>query len=111
MICIGKFTKRHNSVQRVNGATVLVLCTLSDYFFIFQPSFVHVSQTTSELQTRTVGSTLGWSQFAMGHNSIKTVDGVNLISTNCLIMLFICTKFLENISECFTVIEQIRFAY
>ena len=47
----------------------------------------------------------------MGHNSIKTVDGVNLISTNCLIMLFICTKFLENISECFTVIEQIRFAY
>ena len=35
-----------------------------------------VSQKVSELQTQTVGLTLGWSQFTKGHNSVKTVDGV-----------------------------------
>ena len=35
-----------------------------------------VSQRVSELQTKTVGLTLGWSQFMKGHNSVKTVDGV-----------------------------------
>ena len=35
-----------------------------------------ISQRVSELQTQTVGSTLGWSKFTKGHNSIKTVDGV-----------------------------------
>ena len=33
------------------------------------------SQRVPELQTQTVGSTLGWSQFKMGHNSVVTVDG------------------------------------
>ena len=37
-----------------------------------------VSQKVSELQTHTVGSTLGWSQFMKGHNSIKTVVGVTV---------------------------------
>ena len=32
-----------------------------------------VSQRASELQTQTVGSTLGWSQFTKGRNSRKTV--------------------------------------
>ena len=35
-----------------------------------------VSQRVSELQTQTVGSTLGWRQFTKGHNSVKTVDRV-----------------------------------
>ena len=35
-----------------------------------------ISQRVSELQTQTVGSTLGWSQFTKGHNSKKIVDGV-----------------------------------
>ena len=40
-----------------------------------------VSQRISELQTQTVGSTLGWSQFRKGHNSIKkTVDGVMVLN-------------------------------
>ena len=34
----------------------------------------------SELDTQTVGSMLGWSQFTMGHNSIKTVDGVMVLN-------------------------------
>ena len=33
-----------------------------------------VSQRLSELQTQTVGSTLGWLQFTKGHNAVKTVD-------------------------------------
>ena len=33
-----------------------------------------ISQRVSELQTQTVGLTLGWSKFTKGHNSVKTVD-------------------------------------
>ena len=35
-----------------------------------------VSQRVSELQTQTVGSTLGWQQFTKRHKSVKTVDRV-----------------------------------
>ena len=38
-----------------------------------------VSQRVSELQTQTVGSTLGLLQFTKGHNSVKTVDGVMVL--------------------------------
>ena len=33
---------------------------------------MEVSQRVSELQTQTEGSTLGWSQFTKGHNTVKT---------------------------------------
>ena len=39
-----------------------------------------VSQRVSELETRTVGLTLGWSQFTKGHNSVKTVNGVMVLN-------------------------------
>ena len=39
-----------------------------------------VSQNVSELETQTVRSTLGWSQFTKGHNSIKTVNGVMVLN-------------------------------
>ena len=67
-----KFTKGHNSITNEGGVTVLVLCTLQ--------SFVKVSQTVSELETQTVGSTLGWSQFTKRHNSVKTVHGVTVLN-------------------------------
>ena len=38
-----------------------------------------VSLRVSELQTQTIGSMLGWSQFKKGHNSVKTVDGVTVV--------------------------------
>ena len=38
-----------------------------------------VCQRVSELQTQTVGSKLGWSQFTKEHNSVKTVDGVMVL--------------------------------
>ena len=39
-----------------------------------------LSQRVSELETQTAGSTLGWSQFTKGHNSLKTVDGVMVLN-------------------------------
>ena len=39
-----------------------------------------VSQRVSELETQTVGSMLGWSQFTKGHNSVKTVNGVMVLN-------------------------------
>ena len=39
-----------------------------------------ISRRVSELQTQTVGSTLGRSQFTKGHNSIKTVYEVMVLN-------------------------------
>ena len=73
---------------------------------------MQVSQGISELQTQTVGSTLGWSQFTKGHNSVKMLmELLYLISTHRLMMFYMCIKFQENISKDFTVIEQTSFAY
>ena len=63
-------------------------------------------------EIRTVESTLGWSQFTQGHNSVKTVNVVmvlNLCTSSDV--LYICTKFQENISKAFRVIERMRFVY
>ena len=56
---------------------------------------------------------LGWSQFTKGHNSVKTVDAfmVLMVSVQRLMMLNICTKFQENISNGFRFIERMRFVY
>ena len=50
-VCIMKFSKGLNSVNSFGGVMVLVLSTLSDWCFIFVPSFVEVSHRVSELQT------------------------------------------------------------
>ena len=47
---------------------------------MFEPSFEKVSQRVSALETQTVGSTLGWSQFTKGHNSVKPVKGVMVLN-------------------------------
>ena len=63
-----------------------------------------VSQRVLELQTQTVGSMLGWSKLTKGHNSLKTVVGVMVLNLNThLMVLYICTKFQENISKGFTI--------
>ena len=71
-----------------------------------------VSQWVSESETQTAGSTLGWSQFTKGHNSIKTVNVVSVLNLcTASDMLYICTKFQENISKAFRVIERMGFVY
>ena len=39
-----------------------------------------VSQRVSEFETQTVGSTLGWSQFTKGNNSVKTVNVATVLN-------------------------------
>ena len=67
-----------------------------------------VSQGVLELQTQTVGSTLGKSQFTKGHNAIKTADGVTIFNlyTTSVDALYLY-QVSRNISQGFTVIEQI----
>ena len=59
-----------------------------------------VSQRVSELQTQIVGSTLGWSQFTKGHNSVKTVTGVMVLnlctsSADALYLYQVSRKYLK----------------
>ena len=73
---------------------------------------MQVSQRISELQTRTIGRTLGWLQFTKGHNSVKTVDGVIVLNlhasfNDALYLYHVLRKYLKG----FPVIEKIRFAY
>ena len=50
-------------------------------------------------------------KFAKGFDSVKSVDGVIVLFSACsLMMLYICTKFYENILNGNKVIEQTRFA-
>ena len=69
---------------------------------IFGPSFLKVSQRVLELQTPTVGSTLGWSQFTNRHNSINAVDRVTILN------LFTTSDDVLYLYQVF--IELIRFA-
>ena len=59
---------------------VLDLSTLSDSVLYFhQVCQIKVSQRVSDLETQTVGSTLGLSQVTKGHNFVKTVNGFKVI--------------------------------
>ena len=68
-----------------------------------------VSQRVSESETQTVGSTLGWSQFTKGHNSVKTVNVVRVLNlcTSALYLYQVSRK----ISKAFRAIERMRFVY
>ena len=77
---------------------VLVLCTSPDN--AFEPSFDKVSQMVSDLDTQTVGLTLEWLQFTMGHNSVKTVNGVMVLnlcisSNDALYLYHVSRKYLK----------------
>ena len=61
----------------------------------------------SELLTGTERLILGWSQFSKGHNYLKNCRLTYCTSALHMMMLNICTKFHENISKSFRVIEQI----
>ena len=47
-------------------------------------------------------------KYTKGHNSVKNVGGVTILA-HCLVLLYICTKFHENISKGFRVIERTQF--
>ena len=43
-----------------------------------------VSQRVSVLHTPIIGSTLGWSEFTKGYNSVKSVDRVMVLNVSTL---------------------------
>ena len=48
-------------------------------------------------------------KISKGHKSVKNVDGVTIFfSAHCLMMIYICTKFHENIPNGIKIIERIR---
>ena len=64
------------------------------------------------LSLRNSRLTLGWSQFTKGHNSVKTVNVVRVLNLcTSSDVLHICTKFQENISKAFRVIQRMGFVY
>ena len=72
-----------------------------------------VFQRVSELESQTIGPTLGWSIFTKGPNSLKTVDGVMVLhlctsSDDALYLYKVSRKY---ISKGFRVTERMRFAY
>ena len=79
----------------------LNLCTLPDNASCLgQILREKKSQRVSELETQTVGSMLGCSQFTKGHNSIKTVNGVIVLnlctsSDDALYLYQVSRKYLE----------------
>ena len=97
--------KGNNLVKTVHRITVLVLCISCNH----GPHLYHVwqkYQAMSEL----------WSQNAFdiishkGHNSLNIIHGVKvLFSAHHLIMVYICTKFRENILNGFRVSEHTQF--
>ena len=42
--------------------------------------FQKLYKRVSEMQTQTLKSKLGWSEFTKGHNSFKTLDGVMILN-------------------------------
>ena len=59
-----------------------------------------VSQRVSELETQTVGLTLGWLSYTKGDNSVKTVNGVMILilctsSDNALYLYQVSSKCLK----------------
>ena len=74
---------------------VLDLCSSSsDALYLYQIWLKYLKMFQSYR-----ADTISMSKFSKGHNSVKNVGG-NMVLVLCtLIMLYICTKFLENISK------------
>ena len=95
MISILKFTKGHNSIKNVDRVMVLDLCSSSgDALYLYQIWLEYLEGFQSYR-----ADTVSISKFSKGQNSVKNVGG-NMVLVLCtLIMLYICTKFHENISK------------
>ena len=60
-----------NSIRNVDGVTVLVLCTSPDNALYFSKVLLKYLKGSLSYRLKLKGSTLGWLQFTMGHNSVK----------------------------------------
>ena len=99
MISILKITKGNNSAKKVGGVNVVNLCTLSGHaLYLCQVSYQSYRADMISIQ-----------KITKGNNSAKNVR--LLISACLLVMLYICAKFHEIISNGIKVIEWTQFLY
>ena len=104
-ISIRKITKGNNSAKNAGGATVVKLCTSSGHALYF---YQVVWNYLKRYQSSRV-DTISILKITKGNNSAKNAGGVPVfISALRLVMLYMCAKFREIISN---VIEQTRFLY
>ena len=107
-ISILKITKGNNSAKNIGGVTVVYLFTSSGHALYFYLVLWHYLKRYQSYRADTISIL----KITKGNNSAKNVGGVTvLISARRLVMLYICAKFHEIISNGIKVIERTRFLY
>ena len=112
----------HYSVDLVHGVTVIVLCISSDHgLYLYQVSrkyfewFQSNGADTISILINTKGHNGADTNSILintkGHNSVKQIHAELQISADGLIMVYICTKFHENILNDFRVMERKQFQF
>ena len=104
-ISILKITKGNNSAKNVGGVTVVDLCTSPGHALYFDQVLWNYLERYQSYRADTISIP----KISKGNNSAKNVGGVTvLISARRLIMLYICTKFHEIISNGIKVMDRTR---
>ena len=104
-ISILKITKGNNSAKNVGGVTVVNLCTSSGHVLYFYQVLWNYLERYQSYRADTISIL----KISKGNNSAKNVGGVTvLISARRLIMVYICTKFREIISNGIKVMDRTR---
>ena len=96
-ISILNFIKWHNSVQNYRWSYHPHVCTSSDYVLYLNQVGENISKISELLRGNNFPT-----KFSKGHNSIKNEGGVMILNLGTsLDVLYICSKFHENISKGF----------
>ena len=105
-ISIWKITKGNNSAKNVGGVTVVYLCTSSGHALYFYKVLWNYLERYRSYRADTI-STL---KISKGNKSVKNVGAVTVVNLTAhrLIMVYICAKFREIISNGIKVMERTR---
>ena len=104
-ISILKITKGNNSAKNVGGVTVVNLCTSSGHALYFYQVLLNYLERYQSYRADTISIL----KISKGNNSAKNVGGVTVLISACRpIMVYICTKFREIISNGIKVMDWTR---
>ena len=104
-ISILKITKGNNSTKNVGGVTVVDLCTSSGHALYFYQVLWNYLERYQSYRADTISIP----KILKGNNSAKNVGGVTVVNLcNRLIVLYICAKFREIISNGIKVMDRTR---
>ena len=97
-----KITKGNNSTKNAGGATIVNLCMSSDHALYFYQVLWNYLKRYQSYRVDTISIL----KITKGNNSAKNVGGVTVVNLcTLLVMLYICTKFCDIISNGIKVIE------